>query len=93
MATYRGQDQMMRALQAPFIALFTLHGTGLNMLALTTPDNFASFKATLESLATTVKAKPPQVDQRAIAAVAGTWVYYAGASDPGPTSTVKFFFT
>ena len=47
--TCRGQDQMLRALQDRFIAVFTPHGAGLNMLALTTLDNFASLKATLES--------------------------------------------
>jgi hypothetical protein len=49
------------------------------MLAMTTPDQMPKLRATQERLAASVKALPPTVNQQAVAALAGTWVLYAGA--------------
>jgi hypothetical protein len=86
-ATYVSTDQTGRAVQGRFISLLTPHGTGLNMLAMTTPDQMPKLRATLERLAASVKAMPPTVNQQAIAALAGTWMLYAGASGGGSSVT------
>ena len=86
-ATYVSTDQTGRTVQGRFISLLTPHGTGLNMLAMTTPDQMPKLRATLERLAASVKASPPTVNQQAIAALAGTWMLYAGASGGGSSVT------
>ncbi len=86
-ATIASQDQMMRPVYGRFIGLLTPHGTGLNMLAMTTPDKFDGLRVTLERLAATVKARPPAVNPQARAALAGTWVLYSGGTSGGSSVT------
>lgn len=86
-ATYVSTDQTGRSVQGRFISLLTPHGTGLNMLAMTTPDHMTGLRATLERLAASVKAGPPAVNQEVVAALAGTWVLYAGAYGGGSSVT------
>ncbi len=73
----------MRPLQSRFIALFTPHGTGILFLAMTTPDQFSGLKNTVEQMAQTVTAQAPEYNQQAVAALAGTWVFYEGGGTPG----------
>jgi hypothetical protein len=86
-ATIASQDQMMRPVHGRFIGMLTTHGTGLNMLAMTTPDKFHALRATLERLATTVKAKPPSINRQAIATLGGTWMLYSGGHSGGSSVT------
>lgn len=79
--TYSSQDQYGRVVQARFITLMTPHGTGVNLLAMTTPQQFDALRATLERMAATVRVAAPVVDQQAMAALAGKWVYYSGPSN------------
>ncbi len=82
-ATYASQDQSGRTVQGRFIALLTPHGTGFNMLALTTPEQMSGLRSVLEQVAASVKAGPPEVNQQAMAALAGTWILYAGNYEGG----------
>ncbi len=86
-STIASQDQMGRPLHGRFIGLLTPHGTGLNTLAMTTPDKFDGLRATLERLAATVKARPPAVNQQAVAALAGRWMLYSGGYSGGSSAT------
>jgi hypothetical protein len=86
-ATIASQDQMMRPVHGRFIGMLTPHGTGLNLLAMTTPDKFSVLRATLERLAATVKATPPSVNRQAIAALQGTWMLYSGGYSGGSSAT------
>jgi len=86
-ATIASQDQMMRPVHGRFIGMLTPHGTGLNMLAMTTPDKLETLRATLERLAATVKAKPPSINRQAIAALAGPWMLYSGGYSGGGSVT------
>lgn len=86
-ATIASQDQMMRPVHGRFIGLLTPHGTGLNLLAMTTPDKFNALRATLERLAATVKAKPPSINQQAISALQGTWMLYSGGYSGGSSAS------
>lgn len=86
-ATYVSADQAGRAVQGRFISLLTSYGTGLNMLAMTTPDQMGRLRVTLERLAANVKAAAPTINQQAIAALAGTWVLYAGGYGGGSSVT------
>src|SRR5262245_13240145 len=82
-ATYASQDQTGRTVQGRFIALLTPHGTGFNMLAMTTPEQMPGLKNVLDQVAASVKAGPPTVNQQAVAALAGTWILYAGNYEGG----------
>ena len=82
-ATYASQDQSGHTVQGRFIALLTPHGTGFNMFAMTTPEQMSGLRAVLEQLAASVKAGPPDVNQQAMAALAGTWILYAGNYEGG----------
>ena len=82
-ATYASQDQSGRTVQGRFIALLTPHGTGFNMLAMTTPERMSGLRGVLEQVAASVKAGPPEVNQQAMAALAGTWILYAGNYEGG----------
>jgi hypothetical protein len=86
-ATYVSMDQTGRTVQGRFISLLTPHGTGLNMLAMTTPDQMPKLRATIERLAASVKAVPPTINRQAVAALAGTWVLYSGAYGGGSSVT------
>ena len=86
-ATYASRDQMGRTVQGRFISLLTPHGTGLNMLGMTTPEQMPRLGGTLERLAGSVTAKPPSVNRQAIQALAGTWMLYAGGYTGGSSST------
>lgn len=82
-ATYASQDQSGHTVQGRLIALLTPHGTGFNMLAMTTPEQMSGLRAVLEQVAASVKAGPPDVNQQAMAALAGTWILYAGNYEGG----------
>lgn len=82
-ATYASTDQMGRVVHGRYIALITPHGTGINLLAMTTPDKMPTLRATLDELAASIKAGPPAVNRQAVAALAGQWLLYAGKSNPG----------
>ena len=86
-ATYASYDQMGRIVHGRYIALFSPHGTGVNMLAMTTPEQMAQLGATLGRLAESVKVSAPNVNRQAIAQLAGRWIYYDGKSNPTTTSS------
>ena len=86
-AMYASSDQMGRMVQGRYIALLTPHGTGVNMLAMTTPDKMQTLRSTLDQLAASVKAGAPSVNRQAIAALAGKWILYSGKSDPVTSSS------
>jgi hypothetical protein len=72
------QDQMGQVVHSRIIALLTPHGTGLVTLAMTTPNQMPQLRNTAEQLAASLRAQAPQVNQQAVAALAGRWMYYAG---------------
>jgi len=82
-ATYASADQMGRMVHGRYIALLTPHGTGINLLAMTTPDKMPALRTTLDQVAASVKAGPPAVNHQAVAALAGQWMLYNGQSTPG----------
>ena len=86
-ATIASQDQMMRPVHSRFIGMLTPHGTGLNLLAMTTPDKLDGLRVTLERLAATVKAMPPSINHQAVAALGGTWMLYSGSTSGGSSVT------
>jgi hypothetical protein len=86
-ATYVSMDQTGRPVQGRFISLLTPYGTGLNLLAMTTPEQMPKLRATLDRLAASVKAKAPSINQHAVAALAGTWMYYSGSAGAGSSVT------
>ena len=86
-ATYVSMDQTGRPVQGRFISLLTPFSTGLNMLAMTTPEQMPRLRTTLDRVAASVKAKAPSVNQQAISALAGTWMYYSGSADGGSRVT------
>lgn len=80
-ATYMSQDQMGQAVHSRYIALLTPHGTGVAVLGMTTPQQMPQLAGTVERLAASVQAQAPEVNQQAVAALAGRWMYYAGRAE------------
>ena len=86
-AMYTSADQTGRMVQGRYIALLTPHGTGVNLLAMTTQDKMPTLRATLDQLAASVKAGEPSVNRRAVEALAGQWILWDGKGDPVTTSS------
>ena len=86
-ATYASQNAMGQMLHGRFICLLTSHGTGISLLAMTTPEQMAKLRATLEALAGSVKAAAPSVNQQMVAAIAGQWIYNDSKTNPVTTSS------
>lgn len=84
-ATYASQDQMGQMVHGRVVAVLTPHGTGFVVLGMTTPQQMPALRATVDRLMESVKARPPEVNQAAMAALAGRWMYYAGKAE-GVTS-------
>ncbi len=86
-AVYASMDQMGRPVHGRYVALLTPHGTGLGVLGMTTPDQMTQLRVTVDRLAANVQAHAPQVNQQAVVALAGKWMYYAGKADGGGAVT------
>lgn len=80
-ATYMSQDQMGQVVHGRITALLTPHGTGLVTVAMTTPNQMPQLRSAAERLTASVQARAPQVNQQAVAALAGRWMYYAGRAE------------
>jgi len=86
-ATYASQDQMGQMVHGRVVAVLTPHGTGFVVLGMTTPQQMQGLRATVDRVVESVKARPPEVNQQAITALAGRWMYYAGKAE-GVTSVM-----
>jgi hypothetical protein len=75
---YMSQDQMGQTLHSRIISLLTPHGTGFVVTGMTTPQQMPQLRALVDRLAGTVSAQAPEVNQQAVAALRGRWMYYAG---------------
>lgn len=84
-AMYTSTDQMGRQVLGRYVAVLTPHGTGFAVLGMTTPEQMTQLRATVDQVVGSVRAQAPQVNQQAVAALAGKWMYYAGRAD-GVTS-------
>lgn len=80
-SVYASYDQTGRIVHARIVTLLTPHGTGLIAIGMTTPQQMPQLRRTVEQLAAGVTAEAPQVNQQAVAALAGRWMYYAGRAD------------
>jgi hypothetical protein len=86
-AVYASQDQSGRVLHGRHMVLLTPNGTGLNIFAAGTPEQMPAIKAVIDQMAATVKSGPPEINQQAMAALAGTWLLYSGKYDGGSSAT------
>ena len=77
-ATLASQDQMGQTVHSRVVSLLTPHGTGLVVVGMTTPQQMPQLRVAVEQLASSVQAQAPQVNQQAVAALRGRWMYYAG---------------
>jgi hypothetical protein len=80
------QDQMGRIVQTRVVALLTPHGTGLIVSGMTTPERMQQLRQRVDQLAASMRAQAPAVNQQAVAALAGRWMYFDGAGG-GVTSS------
>lgn len=84
-ALFMGRDQMGQVVQSRGVSLITPHGTGFVVIGMTTPQQMPQLRQTVDRLAASLQARPPQTNQRLVAALAGKWMYYAGKAS-GATS-------
>ncbi|MDN5212923.1 hypothetical protein QQ020_12730 [Fulvivirgaceae bacterium BMA12] len=64
------------------ITVFGQNRTSLGMLVLSRPENIDISRKMLEDVVPTVRLGDPVENQQAVAALAGTWIYYSGANSP-----------
>jgi hypothetical protein len=81
-ATYASMNQWGQQIHGRFISVFTPHGTGFSMLAMGPPQQMPSLAPVLDAIAASVTAQPPEVNQAAMAALAGQWILYDGGYRP-----------
>lgn len=74
------QDQMGQIVQSRVVALLTGHGTGLIVSGMTTPQQMGPLRQVVGAVAASVQAQAPAVNQQAVTALAGRWMYYDGAA-------------
>jgi hypothetical protein len=89
-ATYTSQNQSGGTVQGRYVFLRTPYGTGLILLGVTSPERMPRVRAVVEQLAAGVRAGPPAIDRRTMAAMEGTWVhskteFSGGTSSQGST--------
>ena len=77
-ATLASQDQMGQTVHSRVVSLLTPHGTGLVLVGMTTPQQMPQLQAKVHAMASSVQAQAPQVNQQAIAALRGRWMFYEG---------------
>jgi hypothetical protein len=77
-ATLASQDQMGQQVYSRVVTVLTPHGTGVAVVGMTTPQQMPQLQATVDRMASSVQAQAPQVNQQAVAALRGRWMYYAG---------------
>lgn len=78
-ATYRAQGQGGVVVDVRVTAILTPHGTGLVVMGLAPVQASAQMSQATDQVAQSIEVfGAPQPDQRAIAALRGRWLYYAG---------------
>lgn len=82
LASFTARSQYGGPVSTRVAGLFTPHRTGLVILGVATPANFPDIKQTVEAMAATVTAGPPDVDAAAIAALVGLWTRYRDGRPP-----------
>lgn len=75
---YVSQDRMGQMVQSRIVAMLTPHGTGFVILGMTTPQQMSQLRQRVDQLAASVRAQPPVVNRKAIAALRGRWMFYEG---------------
>ena len=78
-ATYAAQDPTGVSVRVQVTAVLTPHGTGLVVMGLAVVTNAAPLGPAVDRVARSiVVGGAPVVDQRAVAALGGRWIFYAG---------------
>ena len=75
---YVSQDRMGQMVQSRIVAMLTPHGTGFVVLGMTTPQQMSQLRQRVDQLAASVRAQPPVVNQEAVVALRGRWMFYEG---------------
>lgn len=86
-AAYAGYNAAGMPAQSRLVVLFTPHGTSLTFLGLSAPDAAPEVAAVVNQMATSARAGAPAIDEGAVRALAGRWVYTDGSYRRGPTAT------
>ena len=64
------------------ITVFGQYETSLGILVLAKPENIEMSRKVLKDMLPSIKIEKPVANNQAVAALAGTWIYYSGASSP-----------
>lgn len=82
LVSYSGESEFGRPVSTRLAGVFTPHGTGLLVLGVAAPVAFQRMKRTVESLAATVTAHPPDLNPEAARGLVGLWVRYRDGQPP-----------
>jgi hypothetical protein len=82
LASFTARSQHGGQVSTRVAGLFTPHRTGIVILGVATPNDFPDIQKTVEAMAATVTAGPPDVDAAAVAALVGQWIRYRDGRPP-----------
>jgi hypothetical protein len=86
--TYGSYDQMGQIVLSRGIAILSPHGTGLIVIGMTNQQQMPQLRQRVDEIARSFRAGgAPRVNQQAVQALAGRWMYYAGKADGGSRVT------
>lgn len=82
LVSYSGESEFGRLVSTQLAAVFTPHGTGMLVLGVAAPVAFQQMKSTVETLAATVTARPPELDPQAARDLVGLWLRFRDGQPP-----------
>ena len=83
LATFSGEGEFGRPIATRLAGVFTPHGTGMLVLGVAPPARYQEMRRSVEALAATVTARPPDVNPGAAHDLVGLWLRYRDGQPPG----------
>jgi hypothetical protein len=84
LASFSGEGEFGRPIATRLAGVFSPHGTGMLVLGVAPPAGFQQMRRSVEALAATVTAQPPDVKPGAAHDLVGLWLRYRDGQPPGP---------
>lgn len=83
LASFSGEGEFGRPIATRLAGVFTPYGTGMLVLGVAPPPAFEEMRQSVEALAATVMAQPPDVNPDAARRLVGLWLRYRDGQPPG----------
>jgi hypothetical protein len=83
LASFSGESEFGRPVSTRLAGVFSRHGTGMLVLGAAAPAAYPQMKRSVEALAETVSARPPNLNPEAAQDIVGLWIRYRDGQPPG----------